>query len=194
MPRLILALVLFAASAFAADEKKEEPKLQFPIAELRLTNGATFRNVTVVRYEKDRVVLKSTGGVGSLAYSMIPEPTRSLMLAARLAQVPPSGGTKAGSKLDYVTHSDFGVTELKRGQIIADISWHVTLTNVAGEPATVLPVLELRNAAGLLVGEERGSRYTLKPGETKKFEMLTIVELKIWRLVEKYGLSIALIN
>lgn len=57
--------------------------LRQPIAELKLTNGKVFRNVSVVRYGKDSVTLKSDAGIGPLPYSYIPQPERGLMLAER---------------------------------------------------------------------------------------------------------------
>ena len=63
------------------DKAKEE--LVLPIAEMKLTNGRLWKNVTVVRYERENVVLKSSAGIGPIPYSYIPEPTRGLMLAER---------------------------------------------------------------------------------------------------------------
>lgn len=81
MSRLLLLLATLAAhAAFAA---QDQSAIVQPIPELKLTNGATFRNVTIVRYEKERVVLKSSSGVGPLGYNMIPEPLRSRMITER---------------------------------------------------------------------------------------------------------------
>ena len=73
---LVLQPVLFASEEAA-------PTLKQPIAELKLTNGKIFRNVTVVRYGKDSVTLKSDGGIGPLPYSYIPQPERGMMLVER---------------------------------------------------------------------------------------------------------------
>lgn len=81
---LLIALLGFFSWSPAAEKKTEErDELAAPIPELRLTNGTVFRQVTVVRYETERVVLKSSAGVGGISYQMIPEPLRSKMLAAR---------------------------------------------------------------------------------------------------------------
>jgi hypothetical protein len=79
--KTLLFVMALIGSALAAEKAKEE--LVFPIAEMKLTNGRVWKNVTVVRYDKDTVVLKSAAGVGPLSYSLIPEPTRGLMLAER---------------------------------------------------------------------------------------------------------------
>ncbi len=63
------------------DKAKEE--LVLPIAEMKLTNGRVWKNVSVVRYEKENVVLKSSAGIGPLPYTYVKEPTRGLMLAER---------------------------------------------------------------------------------------------------------------
>ena len=87
MRSLIIALSI-AVSAWAAnDGAKEKPAITQPIAEIKLTNGAVFRNVTIVRYERDRVVLESSGGTGPITYGYIPEPLRTQMFAERDAQL-----------------------------------------------------------------------------------------------------------
>jgi|ERR1035437_8794231 hypothetical protein len=81
-----LFIFLFSSSVFcAAETPKDEPKPAFtqPIAEIKLSNGAVFRNVTIVRYERERVVLKTSGGIGNILYSYIPEPLRAQMLVER---------------------------------------------------------------------------------------------------------------
>jgi len=78
----LAALMLLTVAALGAEAEKK-PAFTQPIPEMKLTNGAVFRNVTVVRYEKERVVLKSSGGIGPLPYSYIPEPLRSQMIAER---------------------------------------------------------------------------------------------------------------
>lgn len=76
-------LFLFFAATLLGSEPEKKPILIQPIPELKLTSGTVFKNVIVVRYEKERVVLKSSAGVAPLAYSYIPEPTRALMIAER---------------------------------------------------------------------------------------------------------------
>ncbi|MCX6953853.1 MAG: hypothetical protein NTV51_17020 [Verrucomicrobia bacterium] len=90
---LLLFSSLLAATAGgwagAADEPASPapapppPAFAQPIPELRLTNGTIFRRVTVVRYERNTVLLQSAGGLGSLPYSYIPQPLRAQMLAER---------------------------------------------------------------------------------------------------------------
>jgi hypothetical protein len=75
----ILALFLALAAAAICSE----PQFAQPIPELRLPNGTVFRNVTVVRYEKERVILKSNAGVGGIPYYYVSEPLRSKMIAER---------------------------------------------------------------------------------------------------------------
>lgn len=87
--RLLLILLGAGGIVSGADEPTPAtpapppPAFVQPIPELKLTNGVVFRRVTVVRYERDVVVLKSAGGLGPLLYSYIPQPLRSQMLAER---------------------------------------------------------------------------------------------------------------
>ncbi len=81
LPTLALTLTCLTAS-FAA-EQKESYVLQSTIPELRLTNGTVFRNVTIMRFERQQVVLKSHAGTAPLSYSMLPEPIRKALLTAQ---------------------------------------------------------------------------------------------------------------
>lgn len=105
MKTLLLALALIG-SAVAAETPKEKAKdeLIFPIPEMKLTNGRVWKNVTVVRYEKDNVVLKSSAGIGPIPYSYVPEPTRGLMLTARDAPTP-AAKPVVPTPVEMVTHT-----------------------------------------------------------------------------------------
>lgn len=81
----LLILLLIIATSAANGQDRDSGGIKQPIAELKLTNGVVFKNVTIVRYESERVVLKSSAGVGGISYSMIPEPLRREMLAERNA-------------------------------------------------------------------------------------------------------------
>lgn len=70
------------APAPAAPAAEPPPFVQ-PIPEVRLVNGTIFRRVTVVRYDRNTVLLQSAGGLGSLPYSYLPQPLRAQMLAER---------------------------------------------------------------------------------------------------------------
>lgn len=74
---LLLAVVSIAAAAEPA------ATLQQPVPEIRFPNGTVFRNVTVVKFERSLVILKSSAGTGPIAYVSIPEPLRSQLIAAR---------------------------------------------------------------------------------------------------------------
>lgn len=83
-----LVAAIFTLAASSSNYAANDPTpLDQPIATLRLTNGTVLRNVSVVRYDKERVVLRSSGGLGPIAYSYIPEPVRSQMLALRDAEL-----------------------------------------------------------------------------------------------------------
>jgi len=57
-------------------------------SEVTLTSGRVLRNVQVVRWEKDRVVLKYSGGVDPIAFSLFKSPTPSEVAAMRTASAP----------------------------------------------------------------------------------------------------------
>jgi hypothetical protein len=78
-------ILLFAITAIAAD---------FP-TELKLTNGATLRNVSVVRWEKDRVILKHAGGIDPVRYDHIDAGQRATVLEARDAAAAVAAKAKA---------------------------------------------------------------------------------------------------
>ena len=80
--RLLLSVAL-CSSLFAADDKKEE-KPPLP-TEVKLTNGATLRRVSVVRWQKDTVVLKHVGGVDPIRYVNI-APEQRLIFEAHRAE------------------------------------------------------------------------------------------------------------
>lgn len=73
-------LLLLAFAWLTASAAEDKPAIPQPIPELKLTNGTVFRNVTIVRYDADLVVLKSAAGTGPISYAMIPEPLRNTML------------------------------------------------------------------------------------------------------------------
>jgi len=78
----LAALMLTVLSG--AEEKKE---ITFPIAEMKLTNGRVWKNVTVIRYEKESVVVKSSAGVGPIPYNYVSEPLRGFLLTEREASL-----------------------------------------------------------------------------------------------------------
>lgn len=79
----IFALLALSKSlcAFAEDQK---PAPTMP-EEVTLTSGRVLRNVQVVRWESERVVLKYTGGVDPIPFSLIKTPARADLLAIRAA-------------------------------------------------------------------------------------------------------------
>ncbi len=84
---LFLALFVPAFACAANDSAKEKSVITQPIAELKLTNGAVFRNVSIVRYEREMVVLKISGSNAPFQYRYIPEPLRTQMFAERDAEL-----------------------------------------------------------------------------------------------------------
>lgn len=72
--RFLLLLLLSAATLFSQEKT---------IPELKLTNGKIFYEVVVLRYDHDKVMLRSKTGIGPISYQMISEPARSEFIAAR---------------------------------------------------------------------------------------------------------------
>lgn len=85
-------LLIFAAmSVFAAEEVPAPPPPQLP-ENLTLTNKKVLRRISVVRWEKERVVIRHLGGADPIMYRYIAEPQRAIMLALRdieMAKTPP---------------------------------------------------------------------------------------------------------
>jgi hypothetical protein len=50
---------------------------------ITLTNGTVLRNISVVRWQKESVTLKHTGGADTIYYAYIAEPDRTTVLAVR---------------------------------------------------------------------------------------------------------------
>jgi hypothetical protein len=50
---------------------------------INLTNGTVLRNVSVIRWKKESVTLKHTGGADTIFYGNIAEPDRGIVLAVR---------------------------------------------------------------------------------------------------------------
>ena len=73
----------FALGALAYAEKPAvTPRMPEEVA---LTSGRVLRRVVVVRWERDRVVLKHTGGADPISFNLIAEPLRSQLPAIREA-------------------------------------------------------------------------------------------------------------
>jgi len=81
--RIMFLIALLAVGPVTADDLPKKSAIVQPIPELKLTNGTVFRNVTIIRYDKESVVLKSNAGLGPIGYNMIAEPVRSQMIAER---------------------------------------------------------------------------------------------------------------
>ncbi len=74
--RKLPLLLFFAVTVVAAEPKKDElPPLP---TDVTLTSGAVIRKITVVRWEKDSVVVKHVGGVDPIRYISLPPATRAL--------------------------------------------------------------------------------------------------------------------
>ncbi len=81
--RLLLAcLTLATCSLLSAADEKPAPTMPDAVT---LTTGRILRNVQVVRWEKDRVVLKYSGGIDPIAFSLIKEPSPVELIAIRNA-------------------------------------------------------------------------------------------------------------
>ena len=70
--RYLILFALMISTALAA-EKPEEPVPTMP-DEVTLTTGRVLRKVQVVRWEKDRVVLKHAAGADPIAFSLFKSP------------------------------------------------------------------------------------------------------------------------
>lgn len=89
----MILLFSFAAAVFAAEPAA--PKLP---NEIKMTSGTVLRNISVVRWASDHVVLKHANGVDPIRFAYIAEPYRSQVIAFRDAakSAPPATATAAG--------------------------------------------------------------------------------------------------
>jgi len=104
--KILIALLcsVLGCAVFGAEEKT------VPVMpnEVTLTTGRVLRNVQVIRWEKDRVVMKYTGGADPIPFSLIAEPLRAQLSMIREAS------TKAIEKAK--------AEEAHKREVAADIS------------------------------------------------------------------------
>jgi hypothetical protein len=77
-----LSLPLFADEPASAPTPSPTPVPTMP-ANIKLTNGTILRNVSVVRWLRESVTLRHTGGADTIYYNYIAEPDRKTVLAVR---------------------------------------------------------------------------------------------------------------
>lgn len=73
---IALVFAMLAISMFAADQKQPEtPQLPFQIT---LKNGAVLKKISVVRWDKEYVVLKHQGGIDPVRYTGMDDKDREI--------------------------------------------------------------------------------------------------------------------
>lgn len=70
MKKIILVMGLVSAFMLVGAARSEEMSATIP-SEVTLKSGAVLRKVTVVRFEKDRVILKHAGGVDPVRFDVL---------------------------------------------------------------------------------------------------------------------------
>jgi hypothetical protein len=80
--RNLFLFVLTASWLFAADTEALPPQMP---AQVTLTSGRVLQKVTVLRWEKDRVVLKHAGGADPVPFAMFKSPAPDELPAIRAA-------------------------------------------------------------------------------------------------------------
>jgi hypothetical protein len=84
-PRLLLLLcALLLALPLAADEKETKAPPSMP-SEVTLTSGRVLRNVQVMGWRNDAVMLKHSAGANTIAFSLIKSVTKEDLEAIRAA-------------------------------------------------------------------------------------------------------------
>ena len=73
MKTIRLMLALISATLFAAVD------IAKPIAELKLKDGRTLKNVTIVTFNASYVMAKWDGGRGTIRYEQMPDDLRAVM-------------------------------------------------------------------------------------------------------------------
>jgi len=80
MKLLFIFMMMFVAAGVVSADEKPVPTMPETVT---LTSGRVLRKVSVVRWEKDRVVLKYSGGVDPIAFSLIKSLSREDLEAIR---------------------------------------------------------------------------------------------------------------
>jgi hypothetical protein len=91
-PMLLAGLLLLGMLSAGAAEPAPAPTMP---SEVMLTSGRVLRKVEVIRWEKDRVVLKHSAGADPIAFSLIAEPLRSELAGIRAASTANSSKPRA---------------------------------------------------------------------------------------------------
>ncbi len=94
--KLLICLLAFAVTAWAADESKPAPTMP---SEVTLTSGRVLRNVQVVRWESGRVVLKHEGGANTVPYSGFRSPTPAEIVTIRNVNSSPAAARSGNDGL-----------------------------------------------------------------------------------------------
>jgi len=85
--RLVLIMACLGLQVLADETAPAPAPAPTPVptmpASIKLTNGTVLRNVSVVRWQRESVTIKHTGGADTIYYSYLAEPDRTTVLAAR---------------------------------------------------------------------------------------------------------------
>jgi hypothetical protein len=95
--KVLLLLILGTTSAFAADAAAVRAMMP---SEVTLTTGRVLRNVQVVRWETNRVVLKYSGGVDPIAFSLFKSPTPDQLPAIRESDLEKKASTTTKASVE----------------------------------------------------------------------------------------------
>lgn len=120
MLKMIIASLLFCTAiiAAAAEDKKDASVMP---TEITLTNGAVLRDVSVVRWDSDYVVLRHVGGVDPIRFENIADPKPEMIRAIRAAALTAAESKPATAATRMINGQVFIVTRSGENVKMGDI-------------------------------------------------------------------------
>ncbi len=119
MKKILLSLCFLVGVVTAAEKPAEELKLP---EEIVLKSGRTLKNISVVRWEQDRVVLKFTGGADPIPFSIITNvPLATLQKLRDAARTRKNAVDAEVVKMRQAAENE--KTQAQIDEAVADVKW-----------------------------------------------------------------------
>jgi len=119
MKKILIGLCFWVGIVTAAEKPAEELKLP---EEIVLKSGRTLKNISVVRWEQDRVVLKFTGGADPIPFSIITNvPLATLQTLRDAARTRKNAVDAEVLKMRQAAENE--KTQAQIDEAVADVKW-----------------------------------------------------------------------